>query len=55
MPHEVCSAGACVRVRAGMMPGILDTLRGVAESKKLSFEEWSEKLKHENRFHVEVY
>jgi sulfite reductase alpha subunit-like flavoprotein len=44
-----------VVVRAGMMPGILETLKKVAESKKLSFEKWSEKLKHENRFHVEVY
>lgn len=42
-------------IRAGMMPGILDTLKKVAEGKKLSFEEWSEKLKSENRFHVEVY
>ena len=38
-----------------MMPGILETLKGVAETKGLSFDEWSEKLKHENRFHVEVY
>jgi sulfite reductase alpha subunit-like flavoprotein len=40
---------------AGMMPGIQDTLKQVAVSKKLDYEEWLEGLKKENRFHVEVY
>ena len=38
-----------------MMPGILATLEKVAVEKGLDFAEWSEKLKKENRFHVEVY
>eukprot|EP01025_Chloroclados_australasicus_P014992 TRINITY_DN1710_c0_g1_i4.p2 TRINITY_DN1710_c0_g1~~TRINITY_DN1710_c0_g1_i4.p2 ORF type:complete len:381 (+),score=46.23 TRINITY_DN1710_c0_g1_i4:68-1210(+) len=39
----------------GMMPGINETLEKVASDKNIDFQEWSSKLKHENRFHVEVY
>eukprot|EP01025_Chloroclados_australasicus_P014989 TRINITY_DN1710_c0_g1_i1.p1 TRINITY_DN1710_c0_g1~~TRINITY_DN1710_c0_g1_i1.p1 ORF type:complete len:380 (+),score=49.55 TRINITY_DN1710_c0_g1_i1:68-1207(+) len=39
----------------GMMPGINETLEKVAGDKNIDFQEWSSKLKHENRFHVEVY
>lgn len=38
----------------GMMPGILDMLRGVCEQKGLNFEEFVEELKHKNQWHVEV-
>lgn len=38
-----------------MMPGILATLEKVAKSKGLDFAEWSEGLKKNNQFHVEVY
>ena len=39
----------------GMMPGIVEMLEQVCKSKGLSYEEWSEKLKHKNQWHVEVY
>ncbi|WIA30587.1 hypothetical protein OEZ86_000669 [Tetradesmus obliquus] len=39
----------------GMMPGILEMLERVAKSKGLNFEEFVEKLKHNNQWHVEVY
>lgn len=39
----------------GMMPGIQDMLARVAAEKGLNFEEWVEKLKHNNQWHVEVY
>lgn len=38
----------------GMMPGILEMLERVAKSKGLNFEEFVEKLKHNNQWHVEV-
>jgi len=39
----------------GMMPGITEMLERVAKSKGLNYEEWTEKLKHANQWHVEVY
>jgi ferredoxin--NADP+ reductase len=39
----------------GMMPGITEMLERVAKSKGINYEEWIEKLKHSNQFHVEVY
>jgi len=39
----------------GMMPGIQDMLKRVAEAKGLNFEEWVEGLKHKGQWHVEVY
>jgi sulfite reductase alpha subunit-like flavoprotein len=48
-------AASAEAVHAGMMPGITDTLKKVASDKKLDYDEWAEKLKKENRFHVEVY
>lgn len=39
----------------GMMPGITDMLERVAKSKGFNYEEWTEKLKHKNQWHVEVY
>lgn len=39
----------------GMMPGIQEMLERVAKSKGLVYEEWIEKLKHNNQWHVEVY
>jgi ferredoxin--NADP+ reductase len=38
----------------GMMPGILEMLERVAKEKGLNFEEFVEKLKHNNQWHVEV-
>jgi len=39
----------------GMMPGIQDMLERVATEKGINFEEFVEKLKHNNQWHVEVY
>jgi ferredoxin--NADP+ reductase len=39
----------------GMMPGIQDMLKRVATEKGMNFEEFVEKLKHNNQWHVEVY
>jgi ferredoxin--NADP+ reductase len=39
----------------GMMPGIQEMLERVAQSKGINYEEWTEKLKHKNQWHVEVY
>jgi ferredoxin--NADP+ reductase len=39
----------------GMMPGIQDMLKGVAEKKGLDYEEWLKKLKKDKQWHVEVY
>jgi len=39
----------------GMMPGIQDMLKGVAEKKGLDYDEWQKKLKKEKQWHVEVY
>jgi len=39
----------------GMMPGIQSMLERVAKEKGLNFEEFVEKLKHNNQWHVEVY
>jgi len=39
----------------GMMPGIQDMLERVATEKGINFEEFVEKLKHQNQWHVEVY
>jgi ferredoxin--NADP+ reductase len=39
----------------GMMPGIQDMLARVAKEKGMNFEEFVEKLKHNNQWHVEVY
>ncbi|KIZ06612.1 ferredoxin--NADP+ reductase [Monoraphidium neglectum] len=39
----------------GMMPGITSMLERVAKAKGLNFEEFAEKLKHKNQWHVEVY
>jgi ferredoxin--NADP+ reductase len=38
----------------GMMPGILEMLERVAKEKGINFEEFVEKLKHNNQWHVEV-
>jgi len=39
----------------GMMPGIQDMLKGVAESKGLKYDEWLKGLKKSKQWHVEVY
>jgi len=39
----------------GMMPGIQDMLKGVAEKKGLEYDEWLKKLKKNKQWHVEVY
>ncbi|MEW5305569.1 MAG: hypothetical protein WDW36_008101 [Sanguina aurantia] len=39
----------------GMMPGITDMLERVAKEKGINYEEFIEKLKHNNQWHVEVY
>jgi len=39
----------------GMMPGINEMLERVCGEKKIKYEEFVETLKHENRWHVEVY
>jgi len=39
----------------GMMPGIEDMLKGVAESKGLDYVEWQKSLKSKKQWHVEVY
>ena len=39
----------------GMMPGIQDMLKAVAESKKLDYDEWLKGLKSRKQWHVEVY
>ncbi|GFH53705.1 chloroplast ferredoxin dependent NADH oxireductase [Chaetoceros tenuissimus] len=39
----------------GMMPGIQDMLKGVAESKGLDYDEWLKGLKKSKQWHVEVY
>ncbi|GAX85882.1 hypothetical protein CEUSTIGMA_g13298.t1 [Chlamydomonas eustigma] len=39
----------------GMMPGINEMLERVCGEKNIKYEEFVEKLKHENRWHVEVY
>jgi len=39
----------------GMMPGIQDMLKGVAEKKGLDYDEWQKKLKSNKQWHVEVY
>jgi ferredoxin--NADP+ reductase len=38
-----------------MMPGIQSMLERVAKEKGINFEEFVEKLKHNNQWHVEVY
>jgi ferredoxin--NADP+ reductase len=39
----------------GMMPGIQDMLKGVAEAKGLDYGEWLKGLKKNKQWHVEVY
>merc|ERR1712021_219797 len=39
----------------GMMPGIQDMLKGVAESKDIDYDEWIKGLKKSKQWHVEVY
>merc|ERR1711937_946086 len=39
----------------GMMPGIEDMLKGVAEKKGLNYDEWIKELKKKKQWHVEVY
>merc|ERR1712176_1251293 len=39
----------------GMMPGIIEMLEKVATSKGINWEEFQEKLKKNNQWHVEVY
>ena len=39
----------------GMMPGILDMLAGVCESKGIDFNEWRKGLKKGKQWHVEVH
>ena len=39
----------------GMMPGIQDMLKGVAEAKGLDYDEWLKGLKKAKQWHVEVY
>jgi len=39
----------------GMMPGIQDMLKGVAEKKGLNYDEWLKGLKAKKQWHVEVY
>ena len=38
-----------------MMPGIQDMLKGVAEKKKIDYDEWIKGLKKKKQWHVEVY
>ena len=42
-------------VLKGTMPGILDMLAGVCESKGINFNEWLKGLKKGKQWHVEVY
>jgi len=39
----------------GMMPGILDMLKGVCDKKELNYEEFIKGLKEKGQWHVEVY
>eukprot|EP01025_Chloroclados_australasicus_P022224 TRINITY_DN2300_c0_g1_i5.p1 TRINITY_DN2300_c0_g1~~TRINITY_DN2300_c0_g1_i5.p1 ORF type:complete len:351 (+),score=40.93 TRINITY_DN2300_c0_g1_i5:109-1161(+) len=39
----------------GMMPGIQDMLKRVAESKGMVYDDWIKNLKEKNQWHVEVY
>jgi len=39
----------------GMMPGIQDMLRGLAESKDIDYDDWIKGLKKTKQWHVEVY
>jgi len=39
----------------GMMPGIQDMLKGVADSKGMNYDEWLKGLKSKKQWHVEVY
>mmetsp|Transcript_32084 Transcript_32084/g.78153 ORF Transcript_32084/g.78153 Transcript_32084/m.78153 type:complete len:141 (+) Transcript_32084:319-741(+) len=39
----------------GMMPGIQDMLKTVAEKKGLDYDEWLKGLKSKKQWHVEVY
>jgi ferredoxin--NADP+ reductase len=39
----------------GMMPGIQEMLKGVAEKKGLDYDEWLKGLKKKKQWHVEVY
>jgi len=39
----------------GMMPGIQDMLKGVAEKKGINYDEWLKGLKKSKQWHVEVY
>lgn len=39
----------------GMMPGIQDMLKGVADSKNIAYDEWIKGLKSKKQWHVEVY
>jgi len=39
----------------GMMPGIQDMLKGVAEKKGIDYDEWLKGLKKAKQWHVEVY
>lgn len=39
----------------GMMPGIQNMLERVCSEKGLDYGKWFEKLKRDERFHVEVY
>jgi ferredoxin--NADP+ reductase len=39
----------------GMMPGILDMLKGVCEKKGLNYDEFIGGLKEKGQWHVEVY
>lgn len=39
----------------GMMPGIQEMLSTVCKTKGLEYSQWFEKLKRDERFHVEVY
>jgi ferredoxin--NADP+ reductase len=39
----------------GMMPGIQDMLKGVAEKKDVDYDAWLKGLKKSKQWHVEVY
>merc|ERR1711865_1078613 len=39
----------------GMMPGIQEMLKGVAEKKGLDYDQWIKALKKAKQWHVEVY
>merc|ERR1712071_723845 len=39
----------------GMMPGVLDMLKDVCESKDIDYDEWLKGLKKAKQWHVEVY